>query len=39
MNGETVQGPFQPRLVKRGQFWCCPECGASYGTGPHPGLR
>lgn len=25
-------------LTKRGQFWCCPNCGASYGAHPHPDL-
>lgn len=22
----------KPKLVKRGKFWCCPRCGASYGS-------
>lgn len=26
--------PVAPVLEKRGQFWCCPRCRASYGTGP-----
>jgi hypothetical protein len=30
--------PVQPHLVRRGEFWCCPRCGGSYGTNPHPEL-
>jgi hypothetical protein len=26
-------------LVKKGRYWCCPKCDASYGeTAPHPDL-
>jgi hypothetical protein len=21
----------KPKLEKRGKYWCCPKCGASYG--------
>lgn len=31
--------PVYPDLVRRGRFWCCPKCGASYGEAPHPDLR
>lgn len=27
--------PIYPRLIKRGKFWCCPKCGASYGADAH----
>lgn len=30
---------IRPRLVKRQGFWCCPKCGGSYGTSPHPTMR
>ena len=23
--------PIRPRLVLRGIYWCCPDCGSSYG--------
>lgn len=29
----------KPTLVKRGKYWCCPKCGASYGECPHPSLK
>lgn len=29
---------LQPRLKLKGNFYCCPKCGASYGTNPHPTL-
>jgi hypothetical protein len=29
LNGDM---PVQPSLVKRGNYWCCPKCGASYGS-------
>lgn len=30
-DGDT---PVKPKLVKRGLYWCCPTCGASYGENP-----
>jgi hypothetical protein len=24
------------KLELRGPFWCCPNCGSSYGENPHP---
>lgn len=30
--------PIYAPLVKRGAFWCCSNCGASYGEAPHPDL-
>jgi hypothetical protein len=27
--------PLKPTLVKRGRYWCCPTCGASYGEHAH----
>lgn len=27
--------PVFPRLERRGRYWCCPECGSSYGENPH----
>lgn len=30
--------PIYPLLLLRGRFWCCPECGCSYGANPHPVL-
>lgn len=37
--GFTEEGqPVYPYLVKRGSFWCCPVCHASYGQHPHPEL-
>lgn len=30
--------PVYAQLVKRGKFWCCAECGSSYGEHPHPEL-
>lgn len=32
------QSEYAP-LVKRGRFWCCENCGSSYGENPHPDLR
>lgn len=34
-NGKPIYAP----LVKRGRFWCCEDCGSSYGENPHPDLR
>lgn len=32
--------PVYPRLRKNSSgFWCCPICGCSYGTEPHPDLK
>jgi hypothetical protein len=40
VTGFTRSGKsIYPGLVKRGQFWCCPKCGASYGEHPHPDLK
>lgn len=25
-----------PELELKGQFWCCPQCGTSYGEHPFP---
>lgn len=30
--------PVYAPLVKRGKFWCCEDCGSSYGEHPHPDL-
>lgn len=38
--GFTKKGkPIYPLLEKRGRYWCCPECYASYGESPHPDCR
>lgn len=29
---------LRPALVKRGDYWICPKCFASYGENPHPKL-
>ena len=34
-SGESIYA----KLVRRGEFWCCEVCDASYGTSPHPDLR
>lgn len=31
--------PIYPLLVKRGRFYECPVCDASYGEHPHPDLK
>lgn len=32
--------PIYPELKRRHTgFWCCPVCGGSYGSDPHPDLR
>ena len=31
--------PIYAPLVKRGRYWCCEDCGASYGEHPHPDLH
>lgn len=30
--------PIYAPLVKRGRYWCCSNCWASYGECPHPDL-
>lgn len=31
--------PEYPELKRsRAGFWCCPRCGGSYGSSPHPDL-
>jgi hypothetical protein len=30
--------PVYVPLVKRGRYWCCCNCNASYGEQPHPDL-
>lgn len=30
--------PIYAPLVKHGRFWCCEDCGSSYGERPHPDL-
>jgi hypothetical protein len=38
--GFTPAGaPLYAPLAKRGRFYCCEACGASYGAAPHPDLR
>lgn len=38
--GFTRQGkPIYAPLEKHGSYWCCSECGASYGENPHPALK
>jgi hypothetical protein len=27
----TLWGCFRAKLIKRGEFWICPKCSASYG--------
>ena len=34
VSGRAVYAP----LVRRGKFWCCSNCGSSYGENPHPDL-
>lgn len=36
---KPIPRPIYPLLVKKGAFWCCPNCGGSYGTNPHPDLN
>lgn len=31
--------PIYVPLMKRGRYWCCRDCGASYGEHPHPDLK
>lgn len=28
--------PIYPMLEKRWRYWCCSNCGLSYGENPHP---
>jgi hypothetical protein len=35
---DTSAKPIYAPLVKRGRFWCCEDCGSSYGEHPHPEL-
>jgi hypothetical protein len=30
--GEKPTAPTKPVLVKKGEYWCCPKCGSSYGA-------
>lgn len=36
---DADEKPVYVPLVKRGRFWCCKDCGSSYGEHPHPDLR
>jgi len=35
---DSAGNPVYAPLVKRGRFWCCEDCGSSYGEYPHPDL-
>lgn len=35
----TIYGCGRAPLEKRGDFWCCPKCGASYGRNPCRKMR
>ncbi len=36
---DSAGKPIYAPLVKRGRFWCCEDCGDSYGEHPHPDLK